>query len=260
MIKLIASDMDGTLLNDKGELPLEFYKVFKELRKKNILFAAASGRQYYTLAKTFETIQDEIIFIAENGTLVIYQGKEIALNPLDKKIAEKLIQKGRTIEGANLVVCTKTGAYIETTSKRFISEVEKYYVKYQVIDDLMQVEGDILKVTLCDFKGVETNTYPYFKDLKEDIHICIAGEHWLDMMAKGVDKGLAIRNLQQLFNIKYEETMAFGDYLNDLEMLQNAHYSYAMANAHPKLKKAARFIAKTNEENGVMEKIKELLE
>lgn len=260
MIKLIASDMDGTLLNNKGELAPEFYEVFKELRKKNILFAAASGRQYFTLVRTFESIKDDIIFIAENGTLIIYQGEEIALNSLDKKIAGELIQKARTIEGVNIVVCTRTGAYVEKRSERFIDEVEKYYVKYQVVDDLMQVEGDILKVTLCDFKGAETNSNPYFKDLKENLHICIAGEHWLDMMAKGVSKGLAIKHLQQLFNIKYEETMVFGDYLNDLEMLQNAHYSYAMDNAHPELKKAARFIAKTNEENGVIEKIKEFLE
>ncbi|MDF2612933.1 MAG: family phosphatase [Clostridia bacterium] len=259
MIKLIASDMDGTLLNNKGELSPEFYELFKVLRKKNILFVAASGRQYFTLVKTLEAIRDDVLFIAENGTLIIYQGKELALNALDNNIAKKLIQKGRTIDGVDIVVCTKAGAYVERTSEKFINEVEKYYVKYQVIEDLMTVQGDILKVTLCDFKGAETNSNQYFDDLRDELHICIAGEHWLDMMAKGVNKGSAIKHLQQLLNIKYEETAAFGDYLNDLEMLQNAYYSYAMDNAHSDLKKIARYTAKSNEQNGVIEKIKELL-
>ena len=80
------------------------------------------------------------------------------------------------------------------------------------------------------------------------------------MMAKGVNKGLAISEIQKLLNIKQEETMVFGDYLNDLEMMQNAYHSYAMENAHSDLKKVARFIAKSNDDNGVVRAIKEKLE
>jgi len=65
--------------------------------------------------------------------------------------------------------------------------------------------------------------------------------------------------LQEKFGVSFEQTMAFGDYLNDLELLQKAHYSYAMANAHPEVKKVARFIAKSNDENGVVEVLSELV-
>ena len=85
MIKFIATDMDGTLLNSKKELSPEFYDVFEELKKRDILFAAASGRQYYTLAKEFNDIKDDMLFIAENGTFVVYKGKELVVNGLDRE-------------------------------------------------------------------------------------------------------------------------------------------------------------------------------
>ena len=254
MIKLIASDMDGTLLNDKNEIHEEFYKVFQELKKQNIIFAAASGRQYYNLAKRFEKIKDDMMFIAENGTFVVYKGKELLLNALDKETAIELIKIGRDIKESYVVLCGKKSAYIESKDERLIKEVEKYYEEYKIVNDLTKVEDDILKVTICDFIGSEENSYTYYNDYKEKLQVSVSGQIWLDITDKGVNKGLAINKLQELLNIKHEETMVFGDYLNDLEMMESAYHSYAMENAHDDLKKVARFRAKKNTENGVVEK------
>uniref|UniRef100_UPI002ED43178 HAD family hydrolase n=2 Tax=Romboutsia timonensis TaxID=1776391 RepID=UPI002ED43178 len=259
MIKLIASDMDGTLLNDKNEIHEEFYKVFQELKKQNIIFAAASGRQYYNLAKRFEKIKDDMMFIAENGTFVVYKGEELLLNALDKETAIELIKIGRDIKESYVVLCGKKSAYIESKDERLIKEVEKYYEEYKIVNDLTKVEDDILKVTICDFIGSEENSYTYYNDYKEKLQVSVSGQIWLDITDKGVNKGLAINKLQELLNIKHEETMVFGDYLNDLEMMESAYHSYAMENAHDDLKKVARFRAKKNTENGVVEKIKEVL-
>jgi len=258
MIKLIATDMDGTLLDSHGQLPYDFIEIFEELRKKEIVFAAASGRQYFTLLESFKEISKQMLFIAENGTYIVYKGKELAVHPLDKKIAHKLIWHGREL-GLDIILATSKGAYIENAHAPFINEVNKYYVKNEMVKDLLKVEGDILKVTMCDFRGAETHSYPAFKKFEDEAQVCIAGEIWIDMMAKGVNKGTAIQDIQKKLGITYEETMVFGDYLNDLEMLQNAYHSYAMANAHPRLKEVARFSAKGNDENGVIEKIKEII-
>lgn len=259
MIKLIASDMDGTLLNDKNEIHEDFYKVFEELKKQDIIFAAASGRQYYNLAKRFDTIKDDMMFIAENGTFVVYKGKELILNALDQDIANELIKIGRNINESYIVLCGKKSAYIESNDERLITEVEKYYEEYKIVDDLTKVEDDILKVTICDFVGSEINSDTYFKSYKDKLQVSVSGQIWLDITDKGVNKGLAINKLQELLNIKHEETMVFGDYLNDLEMMGSAYHSYAMENAHDDLKKVARFTAKKNTENGVVEKIREVL-
>lgn len=259
MIKLIASDMDGTLLNDKNEINEEFYKVFKELKKKNIIFAAASGRQYYTLENQFNSIKDDMMFIAENGTYVVYKGEEVLINPLNKETAIELIKIGRNIEDSYIVLSGKNSAYIESDDARLLDEVKKYCKKYQIVNDLTKVEDDILKFTICDFKGVEKNSINYYNDYKDKLQVSMSGDIWIDIMDNGINKGFAINKLQKLLNIKYEETMVFGDYLNDLEMMESAYHSYAMENAHEDLKKVARFRAKKNNENGVVEKIKEVL-
>lgn len=259
MIKLIATDMDGTLLKSNNEIQDGFYDVFHKLKEKDIIFAAASGRQYYNLLEKFKGLDNNMMFIAENGTFVVYRGEELIVNSLDKEIALELIKVGRTIENAYIILCGKNSAYIESRDERLIEQTEKYYARYEVVEDLTKVEDDILKVTICDFSGSEGNSNKYFDDYRDKAQICVSGEIWLDMMAKGVNKGLAIKKIQEKLGIKHEETMVFGDYLNDLEMMDSAYHSYAMDNAHDDLKKVARFIAKSNDECGVVQAIKESL-
>ena len=259
MIKLIATDMDGTLLKSNNEIQDGFYDVFHKLKEKDIIFAAASGRQYYNLLEKFKGLDNNMMFIAENGTFVVYRGEELIVNSLDKEIALELIKVGRTIENSYIILCGKNSAYIESRDERLIEQTEKYYARYEVVEDLTKVEDDILKVTICDFSGSEGNSNKYFDDYRDKAQICVSGEIWLDMMAKGVNKGLAIKEIQEKLGIKHEETMVFGDYLNDLEMMDSAYHSYAMDNAHDDLKKVARFIAKSNDECGVVQAIKESL-
>ncbi|PHV71571.1 HAD family hydrolase [Sporanaerobium hydrogeniformans] len=259
MIKLIATDMDGTLLNAKGELPKDFYDVFKALKERGIQFVVASGRQYATLKRQFGLFSKDMLFIAENGSLVMEGKKELACHPLDKKIARELIKLGQSLDQVHVVLCMKQGAYIERGPDAFIKEVGKYYVQHQVVPDLLAIEGDILKVTYFDFKGAEQNSWPIVAAYKDKVQIAVAGTLWVDMMAKEVNKGRALEDIQKRLHISYEETAVFGDYLNDYEMLQKAYYSYAMENAHEDVKKIARYGAKHHDENGVLDAIQTFL-
>ena len=256
MIKFIATDMDGTLLNSNNEIHADFYPMFQSLKEKDIIFAAASGRQYYNLLERFKDIKDDMMFIAENGTFVVYKGKELIVNSLEKDIAKELIEIGRTIPNSYVILCGKNSAYIESHDERLIKQTAKYYERYKIVEDLTSIDDDILKVTICDFNGSENNSNNYFDEYRDKVQITVSGEIWLDIVAKGINKGVAINEIQNLLNIDYKETMVFGDYLNDLEMMSSAYHSYAMANAHDTLKKAARFIAKSNDENGVIQAIK----
>ena len=260
MIKLIATDMDGTLLNSKNEIQDGFYEVFNKLEEKGIIFAAASGRQYYNLLKRFEGIEDKMMFIAENGTFVVYKGKELVVNALDLNLARELIKVGRNIKDSYVILCGKKSAYIESDDKRLIEQTEKYYERYEIVSDLTKIEDDILKVTICDFAGSENNSNKYYDDFRDKAQIAVSGEIWLDITAKGINKGVAIEEVQDLLNIKHEETMVFGDYLNDLEMMSSAYHSYAMENAHPKLKEICNYRAKSNDEDGVVDAIKKHFE
>jgi len=259
-IKLVVTDMDGTLLNSKGELSDLFYPIFAQLKAGGVRFAAASGRQFFNLEKRFEALKDDVIFVAENGSYVVYQNQELYIQALENDIAKTLIQTARQIPNAYTIFCGKKKAYVESDNPEFWAQFTKYFERFERVDDLMEITDDeCLKISICDLAGSATNSYPYFKVWEKQIQVKVSAGIWLDMSHKLANKGKALSVLQQKFGISVEQTMAFGDYLNDLEMLQQAYFSYAMKNAHDEIKKVARFRAKSNDENGVLEVLNELL-
>lgn len=259
MIKLIVTDMDGTLLNDQHEIHPDFWEIEKLLDNKGIMFSVASGRQFYNLESKFDRIKDRMLFFAENGTHVVHKGKDLYINPLDKSAALDFVRKGRELPETHLVLCGKNSAYIESKEDSFFNEISKFYKKIEKVDDLTLVEDTFLKVTFCNFKGVEENTYPHLEKYSNDYKVAIAANVFIDITSITANKGNAISGIQKELNISPEETLVFGDYLNDLEMMQNAKYSYAMKNAHPEIISASKFVTNfSNNENGVLRTIQEL--
>lgn len=259
MIKLIASDMDGSLLDEEGKLPKDFFQILNKLEEKNIKFVVASGRQYHTLYNNLNK-KDNIVYIAENGTYIVYSGQEIYSNTLKWENVLKVIKETRKIKDIKLILCGKKAAYYEENSPKFTRELKKYYHSNKMVDDLTTVKDDILKIAVCDFRGSEKNSFKLLAShFNKEFTTAVSGEIWMDFMNKGVNKGVAIEKIQKKFDVKYDNTMVFGDYYNDLEMLQSAYYSYAMENAPEDLKEYARFVAKSNKDNGVIQKIKEVI-
>ncbi len=256
MIKLIVSDMDGTLLDENHIINDEFWTLFAKLSEKGIIFVAASGRQYHNLVNIFQRIKEDIYIVAENGTYVVHQEQELFLDALSKKDVKQLIHTARKLTHATLVLCGKKSAYVETEDEFFLAEIGKYYDKCQRVDDFLTVDDEILKLAICDLTGTEQHSLPMFADLMDDYKVVVSGKIWLDISKKSANKGVAIKKLQQILNITPEQTMVFGDYMNDAEMLEDAYYSFAMADAHPELKKKARYLAGSNNENGVVKAIK----
>lgn len=252
--------MDGTLLNSKKELSPGFYPLFHQLRELGILFAAASGRQFFNLQNEFSAIQNDMIFIAENGSYVFYKGRDILVQALDRNTTHQLINIARKIPDAYIILCGKKQAYIENTDPVFMEHVNMYYDRKRSVEDLLQVEDDqFLKIAICDLAGSEQNSYTYFRHLENELQVKVSGSIWLDLSHKLANKGRAIKVLQQEFNISFDETMIFGDYLNDLEMMKEGYFSYAMENAHPEIKEVSRFIAQSNDEDGVMKVLETIL-
>ncbi|WP_153797187.1 HAD family hydrolase [Foetidibacter luteolus] len=259
-VRLVAVDMDGTLLNSKGELSPDFFPIFNQLTQKGIQFAAASGRQYYNLLNRFESIKDNMIFIAENGGYMAYRGKELLVQAMDKEVVVGLLQTMRDIPQTSVVLCGAKSAYIHDTEPEFVEHVRLYYDRCEIVDNLENVTGDqFLKIAIYDFAGSENNSYRYFSHLQNQLQVKISGTYWLDISHKDASKGTAIEQLQQHLGIGYSQTMVFGDYLNDLEMMQQGYFSYAMANAHDGIKEVSRFTTKSNDEDGVALVLRQLL-
>lgn len=258
-IKLIVSDVDGTLLNASHQLNPRFFDIFEQLDAAGITFVVASGRQYHNLRKLFERIENRIIFAAENGSYIMHRGKEMLAKTISGGDIHDLVNIGRKIPTSELVLCGKNSAYVESADQQFINHLSLYFEKFEIVDDLLSVNDDILKFTVCDLSGTEANSYPDFAHLHDRFQVKVSADTWLDISDKLAHKGNAVAILQDLYGASKEQTMVFGDYLNDLEMMQQAYFSYAMANGHPDVKGVARFIAKNNNEDGVIEVLERLV-
>ena len=254
MIKLIATDMDGTLLDSNKRLPEEIFEIIEALAAQKVHFVVSSGRQYYTLAEQFAPVADKLTFIAENGAMVVDRGETVFLDSMDASAVTGLIDAGRKVKGGHVVVCGSKAAYVESTAPVFLNNVQPYYARFEIVPDLQAAaQGDaICKVAVFSEGPAETDAYPVLRPLEGNLAVCLSGPHWVDMMNSTVNKGAAIRFLQWRFGITREECMAFGDYLNDTEMMEECAFSYAMENAHPDLKAVSRFQCPSNDERGVI--------
>ena len=263
-IRLIVCDMDGTLLDDDNALHDDFWPVIDQLHQRGVTFCPASGRQYYSLRDRFEPIAHEVIFIAENGAFVVAgHGVELSSDCLDPKAWQEMVLVGRELiaTGAHVgvVLCGKRSAYVESPDPEFLARIGWFFHRRAAVEDLLEVADDILKVSLYDFESAERISAPAFARFHGSHQVAVSGAHWLDVMQPGANKGTAVRHVQQSMGITAAQTMVFGDFLNDLEMMDQAHYSFAMANAHPQLAARARFPAPANTDNGVVRTIQSVL-
>ncbi|HSP75958.1 MAG TPA: Cof-type HAD-IIB family hydrolase [Cryobacterium sp.] len=259
-IRLIVTDMDGTLLDDDGNVPEAFWPLLGDLHRAGILFVPASGRQYQTLHGIFGE-HEGLIYIAENGTNVVQDGVSIDLEPVEPAIIAPIVDWVRrtAAAGADLgvVVCGARSAYIERSDEWFVSQVRRYYAAVEVVTDVHAAALDdvVLKLAIYDPAQAETRSGPALRGLDLPSEVVVSGENWVDVMRQGANKGRALERLQLQLGISRAQTMAFGDTLNDAEMLDAAGHSSAMANGHPSIRARAVNIAPSNSEAGVISSI-----
>lgn len=260
-LKLVITDMDGTLLDAAGNVPVGFWPLLKALNERGIRFAPASGRQYATLAREFEHAE-AMSFIAENGSLVVHHGEPLFSATVSNELTGQVIRDAREAAGSRdlgLVLCGAGSAWIERRDADFVNEVSRYYAQLQVTDDLALVSEPALKLAVFDAEGSQGAFDTVFARYADSHQVVISGKHWLDIMRRDVNKGRAVRALQERLGVTRSQTVIFGDYLNDLEMLAEADYSFAMANAHPDILAVARFVAPANSHGGVLTVLNHLL-
>ena len=250
-IKMVVSDMDGTLLNSDHEVSDRFFELFEKLKKRNILFVAASGRQYNSIIDKLDSIKDDIIVIAENGGYAMQKGEELLSTPLSRENQNKILSILNSMESVYPVLCGKQNAYINGKSDKFVDKLKEYYTEFEILDKLENHSEEILKIAIYHYESSEKFIYPKVKHLEEILKVKVSGENWLDVSSPNAHKGYALQKVMDLNDISSDELMVFGDYNNDLEMLALTDYSFAMENAHPNVKKATNYRTKSNNDFGV---------
>lgn len=259
-VKLVVTDMDGTLLNSQHQVNPRFFELFKALSQRGIRFVAASGRQYESIAIKLTPILDELVIIAENGGLVRHKGRELLSTPLNPVLRDQVLNRLEQIPGIHAVLCGKDTAYLKPPTPEFERQLKEYYGAFEYVDRLEGLEAEIIKIAVYHFESSERHIYPEVQRFEGQLKVKVSGAHWVDISDPLAHKGHALQLVQKKLDIPREATMVFGDYNNDLEMLGQAAFSFAMANAHPNVLQTARYRTGSNDEQGVETVLTSLLE
>lgn len=258
MVKLIATDMDRTLLNSSRAIDSEFYDVLDKLKKQNIIMAFASGRNLQSLQRLIpKEYIDDIMFISNNGSYVIYKGNELFLKTISIDDIKNIDNCLSCFKNIRCIVCTTDKIYTNSIKNFFIGRMRGYKQIYT--KNFSKITGKPIKYTLFSNENDQKDILDALSLLEDELSIVPSGKGTIDITAKDINKGVAIKYIQDKLSITYDETAVFGDYLNDMEMMDSAYFSFAMENAHPKLKEKASFLAPHHNNKGVIRTIEILL-
>ena len=261
MVKLIATDLDGTLLADDKVIPAEIFTLAKALREKGILFVPASGRSPYTVRENFRPIADQIDTICDNGAVAIADGQTVFTRPVPPAAVRTVLEfcKG---EDVHVLLCGSQTTYLAPVEgTKYEPHVRPYYYRRVAFEDLGEIRDDINKIAICDLRDPRKGSSERLtKVLDGAAEVTVSGSVWMDVMQNGVNKGDALRAIQRHHGIRKAETVAFGDYYNDISLLQNAGYAYVMQNANADMFAHGNRIAPSNNEGGVLTVIRSILD
>lgn len=260
MVKLIVSDMDGTLVNDEKKIDETIYEILPKLKAMGTRFVVASGRQYPSLCKDFQEHVKDVVIVSENGAFIMDNGRELYAKCMTAEQVKHALDAAFAVEGIEPIVCAKHVTYTRSEEMKAFLESPKFNYKMALAEDLYHTAEDVIKVSMIVVNG--ENTVAMFRkvraELDESLNLVTSGEGCMDTGIYGVNKGTAVAALQEMWGITPEETMVFGDQYNDVEMFEKAHYSFAMEGAVEGVKKKARFAAGSNNEGGVVKEIRKI--
>lgn len=256
MIKLVASDIDGTLLPEgTTKLNPEIYDIIRNLKERDIHFVVASGRQLDSQKLLFAPVANEISYISENGAMCMHEGKQYVISQFDRDFAMRIIEEVEKMPNCKLAIACPNTQYIKSGDEKFYEHMASF-LKYTTttIDSFKNLKEPIVKIAFRNTVNTE-ESHKYFKSLfANEINVAYGGNSWVDFIPFTSNKGTALKFLLEKMNLTPAEAICFGDQQNDIEMLEYTETSYAMAHAKPEIQAHA-----TNITESVEETLKELL-
>lgn len=251
-MKLIAIDLDGTLLNNAGELSVKTIETIGKVQEAGHKVVIATGRHLYGALPIAAKLALQDGLICFNGALVYN---------LQKFTADYALTYTKD-DIINLVSLIKTWGYdyYATTANRFIIESEyvalineltEKGIPLKEVANLLEFNQPILKTTVAADKEKMDQIERYVPNTVPGLHVVRSSEESIDVMSSQASKGKAVQLIANRFQIKQEDIITFGNYDNDISMLKFAGVGVAMDNAPDHVKKHADIITYSNEADGV---------
>ena len=249
MISFIVCGLENTLLKDNEPgISEETIELISELNRTGIRFAVATGRNYDAVKSLFGKVKNDIIYICNDGGVVIYQDKVISKTPIDRlvclDVVSEIEKNDKYIRRFKLVFSNERGAMINTHDIGFINYLRNKGIEPEYVKDIKDLHGDVTKITICAGDGFDGATYEYFyTKWGKKANVAISSEEEAYITGEFVTKGMAIALLQHVFRISEEDTVVFGSGYSDIDMFERCFYSYAMQWADAEVRRSAKHIA-----------------
>ncbi len=238
MIRMVVSDVDGTLLNGgRRDISSKILEYIRRLNEKGIIFAAASGRSYHDLWRLFSAEAAKMVFLCSDGALGMYRGQVLWEAPLDKASAEEFCGKVGKASSCSLVVSCERNSYYVSRSPEFCKAVEQGYGMDAIkVSDFSGLKNHWLKLGLYAENSLDLNLPAVQNYPRESLSLIYEDSHWKEFVAKGVHKGEALRRVAVRLKISLEDVLAIGDNYNDKEMLEAVGVSCAMSSGKEEIR------------------------
>ena len=260
-IKLIASDMDGTLLDENGQVPSETFDLILALREHGVRFVASSGRRYDRLCDFFSPVKDRMDFVASNGAQVFADGVQIDREVYSHLAIRRLAKTVAMFPNMHLALFDRTKSYLLDDEDKFVREVDKDLPNVERIYELPSPQVSIIKASIfCDDGNVMDNAYVLQRELGGLFTFAPSGSSYIDAMQPGISKASGIAQVMEYHGIDASEVMAFGDAMNDYEIIRFVGTGCAMANGRPALRAVADRVIGSNVEHAVQFEMRRVLE
>lgn len=260
--KLMAVDIDGTLLNNRNELTDNTKNAIRRAVEKGLIFTIASGRPIQGIEGLNKALNLDVPFITYNGAMVVLgKSKQVLYEQkLSKADAGDIIKLGEEY-GTTIMVWKDNGLYVPKVDER----VDKYKtissVEPIIAENMKQlIENGVTKILWYDeVEKVEQYQREIGKYLSDNVNFHPSRPYFLEFVDKNASKAIAMEKLGEYYEIKQSEMIAVGDGYNDLSMIEYAGLGVAMANSPDGVKEKADYITLSNEEDGVAHVINEFI-
>ncbi|MBB6020280.1 Cof subfamily protein (haloacid dehalogenase superfamily) [Paenibacillus sp. JGP012] len=264
MIKLVVTDLDGTFLNSQGSFDMQLFKEVHEVMKhKGVTFVACTGKQCERVEKLFGEHGKGVWILGDSAARIKKDGQVVREFSMERTLALQAIEEIQLFDPQmTIIVCASDAAYVHTSiSDEMYDVVKSSYEQVIKTDSFAGISTSFIKITVFDPHGRCTALRKHVEQTMEGQIYIVDSEHrWLDITALHTHKGETVKTLQKMLGVTFDETMSFGDGENDVELMGIARYSFAMSNACENTKRAAQFITKSNDENGVLVTIQAMMD
>ena len=270
-IRVIATDMDGTLLDPKGQLDLpRLEKILDKLDQCDIRFVIATGNEVHRMRQLLGHLADRVVLVVANGARIFENNELIQAQTWDDAIVDRALAhfKGRECQD-QFVVTAMNGGFVKegtvfTELDKFMTPemIEQLYQRMNFVDEFdPNLFGGVLKMSMVVGEERLDSVLQEINDLFDGhVRAVSSGYGCIDILQDGIHKAWGLEELLKRWNLKPEQIMAFGDSENDIEMLELAGISYAMENAEDAVKEVATKIAPANSQAGVYQVLENWLE